>query len=135
MTNPLYTLGLYTHLAVWVICPVCFSPQIVLSGVLEQVVNCRDSLAQEYLMECIIQVDTWDSSIQSAAVSVGALLSAMVPIHDQSTLNKDCQCHFKSHCFTYSQSIMLPHFLVPHRSLAPCYFTYEWIRCRLVSRF
>uniref|UniRef100_A0A674F328 Vacuolar protein sorting-associated protein 35 n=1 Tax=Salmo trutta TaxID=8032 RepID=A0A674F328_SALTR len=30
--------------------------QIVLSGVLEQVVNCRDSLAQEYLMECIIQV-------------------------------------------------------------------------------
>ncbi|TTK32044.1 Vacuolar protein sorting-associated protein 35 [Bagarius yarrelli] len=29
--------------------------QIVLSGVLEQVVNCRDSLAQEYLMECIIQ--------------------------------------------------------------------------------
>lgn len=33
-----------------------FSLQIVLSGVLEQVVNCRDSLAQEYLMECIIQV-------------------------------------------------------------------------------
>lgn len=33
-----------------------FSPQIVLPGVLEQVVNCRDSLAQEYLMECIIQV-------------------------------------------------------------------------------
>lgn len=28
----------------------------MLSGVLEQVVNCRDSLAQEYLMECIIQV-------------------------------------------------------------------------------
>lgn len=38
------------------------SPQIVLPGVLEQVVNCRDSLAQEYLMECIIQVDTWDWS-------------------------------------------------------------------------
>ncbi|RXN01838.1 Vacuolar protein sorting-associated protein 35 [Acipenser ruthenus] len=31
--------------------------QIVLSGILEQVVNCRDALAQEYLMECIIQ--TW----------------------------------------------------------------------------
>ncbi|KAG7267128.1 hypothetical protein CRUP_021778 [Coryphaenoides rupestris] len=29
---------------------------VVLPGVLEQVVNCRDSLAQEYLMECIIQV-------------------------------------------------------------------------------
>lgn len=38
-----------------------FSPQIVLSGVLEQVVNCRDSLAQEYLMECIIQVTTVSS--------------------------------------------------------------------------
>lgn len=36
----------------------CLPPQIVLSGVLEQVVNCRDSLAQEYLMECIIQVET-----------------------------------------------------------------------------
>lgn len=32
------------------------SPQIVLTGILEQVVNCRDALAQEYLMECIIQV-------------------------------------------------------------------------------
>lgn len=59
------------HLAIWMIRPVfaptvfplCFSPQIVLPGVLEQVVNCRDSLAQEYLMECIIQVDNWDSSI------------------------------------------------------------------------
>ncbi|XP_061102286.1 vacuolar protein sorting-associated protein 35-like [Conger conger] len=30
--------------------------QVVLSGILEQVVNCCDSLAQEYLMECIIQV-------------------------------------------------------------------------------
>ncbi|XP_048461938.1 vacuolar protein sorting-associated protein 35 [Rhincodon typus] len=30
--------------------------QIVLTGILEQVVNCRDGLAQEYLMECIIQV-------------------------------------------------------------------------------
>lgn len=44
---------LYIHSAV-------FSLQIVLPGVLEQVVNCRDSLAQEYLMECIIQVDAVD---------------------------------------------------------------------------
>ena len=28
----------------------------VLPGVLEQVVSCRDAIAQEYLMECIIQV-------------------------------------------------------------------------------
>lgn len=39
-------------------CFASFVPlQIVLPGVLEQVVNCRDSLAQEYLMECIIQVN------------------------------------------------------------------------------
>ena len=28
----------------------------VLPGVLEQVVSCRDAIAQEYLMECVIQV-------------------------------------------------------------------------------
>ena len=28
----------------------------VLPGILEQVVSCRDAVAQEYLMECIIQV-------------------------------------------------------------------------------
>jgi len=28
----------------------------VLPGVLEQTVSCRDPIAQEYLMECIIQV-------------------------------------------------------------------------------
>lgn len=37
---------------------VYFLFQIVLPGILEQVVNCRDALAQEYLMECIIQVST-----------------------------------------------------------------------------
>nr|SVE74010.1 EOG090X00QE [Daphnia barbata] len=30
--------------------------KVVLPGILEQVVSCRDALAQEYLMECIIQV-------------------------------------------------------------------------------
>jgi len=30
--------------------------QIVLPKIMEQVVSCRDSIAQEYLMECIIQV-------------------------------------------------------------------------------
>ncbi|KAK2704166.1 vacuolar protein sorting-associated protein 35-like [Artemia franciscana] len=30
--------------------------KVVLPGVLEQVVSCRDAIAQEYLMECIIQV-------------------------------------------------------------------------------
>ena len=35
---------------------ISFAQQIVLPGILEQVVSCRDALAQEYLMECIIQV-------------------------------------------------------------------------------
>lgn len=30
--------------------------RMVLPGILEQVVSCRDAIAQEYLMECIIQV-------------------------------------------------------------------------------
>ena len=30
--------------------------KVVLPGILEQVVSCRDSIAQEYLMECLIQV-------------------------------------------------------------------------------
>jgi len=29
---------------------------VVLPSILEQVVSCRDAIAQEYLMECIIQV-------------------------------------------------------------------------------
>lgn len=44
---------------------VCSPPQIVLAGVLEQVVNCRDSLAQEYLMECIIQVENINTQRQA----------------------------------------------------------------------
>ncbi len=30
--------------------------KIVLPKIMEQVVSCRDPIAQEYLMECIIQV-------------------------------------------------------------------------------
>ena len=33
-----------------------FVCQDVLPGVLEQVICCKDAIAQEYLMECIIQV-------------------------------------------------------------------------------
>lgn len=35
---------------------IMFNFQVVLPGILEQVVSCRDPIAQEYLMECIIQV-------------------------------------------------------------------------------
>lgn len=30
--------------------------RLILPGILEQAVSCRDAIAQEYLMECIIQV-------------------------------------------------------------------------------
>ncbi|XP_061321107.1 vacuolar protein sorting-associated protein 35-like isoform X4 [Pezoporus flaviventris] len=46
--------------------------QIVLSGILEQVVNCRDALAQEYLMECIIQVFPDEFHLQTLNPFLGA---------------------------------------------------------------
>lgn len=41
-----------------------FKFQLVLPGILEQVVSCRDAIAQEYLMECIIQVSQLVNNIQ-----------------------------------------------------------------------
>ena len=40
--------------------------RIVLPGILEQVVSCRDAIAQEYLMECIIQVRRRQFTVQTA---------------------------------------------------------------------
>lgn len=39
--------------------------QLVLPSVLEQVIKCRDAIAQEYLMECIIQVFPDEFHLQS----------------------------------------------------------------------
>ncbi|XP_065347239.1 vacuolar protein sorting-associated protein 35 isoform X1 [Cloeon dipterum] len=39
--------------------------RLVLPGILEQVVSCRDAIAQEYLMECIIQVFPDDFHLQT----------------------------------------------------------------------
>lgn len=39
--------------------------KLVLPGILEQVVSCRDAIAQEYLMECIIQVFPDEFHIQT----------------------------------------------------------------------
>ena len=63
---------------------------MVLPGILEQVVSCRDALAQEYLMECIIQVfpdevhlDTLHTYLKACAelhsdVKVHVILVALV---------------------------------------------------------
>ena len=53
-----------------------FLLQIVLPGILEQVVNCRDALAQEYLMECIIQV----SYLNSAALLLLVRFRVFLPL-------------------------------------------------------
>lgn len=37
--------------------------QTILPGILEQVVNCKDVIAQEYLMEVVIQVNIYLSSL------------------------------------------------------------------------
>jgi vacuolar protein sorting-associated protein 35 len=39
--------------------------KLILPGILEQVVSCRDAIAQEYLMECIIQVFPDDFHLQT----------------------------------------------------------------------
>nr|CAG4635924.1 EOG090X00QE [Eubosmina coregoni]SVE69626.1 EOG090X00QE [Eubosmina coregoni] len=64
--------------------------KMVLPGILEQVVSCRDALAQEYLMECIIQVfpdevhlDTLHTYLKACAelhcdVKVHVILVALV---------------------------------------------------------
>ena len=45
---------------------------IVLPRVLEQVVNCKDELAQYYLMDCIIQVFPDDYHLQTLETLLGA---------------------------------------------------------------
>ena len=54
---------------------------LVLPGILEQVVSCRDAIAQEYLMECIIQVisATAYNVTQSLNVTVSGLPRRVPP--------------------------------------------------------
>merc|ERR1712016_37688 len=55
--------------------------RLVLPGILEQVVSCRDAIAQEYLMECIIQVmsATAYNATQSLNVTVSGLPRRVPP--------------------------------------------------------
>ncbi|KAK3085900.1 hypothetical protein FSP39_010235 [Pinctada imbricata] len=52
--------------------------KVVLPGVLEQVVSCRDPIAQEYLMECIIQVFPDDFHLQT----LNSFLRACAELHE-----------------------------------------------------
>ena len=51
----------------------------VLSGLLEQVVSCRDAISQEYLMECIIQV-TLKEIRKIVTVNVPFAVGTKVPL-------------------------------------------------------
>ncbi|KAG1700050.1 Vacuolar protein sorting-associated protein 35 [Nymphon striatum] len=51
--------------------------KLVLPGVLEQVVSCRDAIAQEYLMECIIQVFPDEFHLRT----LGNFLKACAELH------------------------------------------------------
>ncbi|KAF7304622.1 Vacuolar protein sorting-associated protein 35 [Mycena kentingensis (nom. inval.)] len=51
--------------------------QIILPGILEQVVNCKDVIAQEYLMEVVIQVFTDEFHLHS----LGPFLTATAQLH------------------------------------------------------
>ncbi|KIJ45211.1 hypothetical protein M422DRAFT_30058 [Sphaerobolus stellatus SS14] len=51
--------------------------RIILPSILEQVVNCKDVIAQEYLMEVVIQVFTDDFHLHS----LGPFLSATAQLH------------------------------------------------------
>ena len=55
----------------------------VLPGILEQVVSCRDAIAQEYLMECIIQVNPLSvltSLLSSYNSPRSSLMSSTLPV-------------------------------------------------------
>jgi hypothetical protein len=52
-----------------------FRLQLVLPGVLEQVVSCKDAIAQEYLMECIIQVLEVLSNVVDVVTASNFLMS------------------------------------------------------------
>ena len=53
--------------------------ETVLPRVLEQIVNCKDSIAQEYLMDCIIQVFPDDFHLQTLDI----FLTTCGQLHDK----------------------------------------------------
>jgi vacuolar protein sorting-associated protein 35 len=65
---------------------------------LEQVVNCKDELAQFYLMECIIQVFPDEYHLQTLETLLGACpqlqVSKMIIVEIDDLL---CVCDFKRH--------------------------------------
>ncbi|KAL0701869.1 hypothetical protein Bca4012_057991 [Brassica carinata] len=61
--------------------------ETVLPRVLEQVVNCKDELAQYYLMECIIQVFPDEYHLQTLETLLAACTQLMVEITSQPTVD------------------------------------------------
>ncbi|KAI4339940.1 hypothetical protein MLD38_024823 [Melastoma candidum] len=82
--------------------------EIVLPRVLEQVVNCNDSLAQYYLMECMIQVFPDDYHLQTLEALLGAC-SQLQPAVDVKLLLSQLMDRLSKHAASTPE--ILPEFL------------------------
>ena len=65
---------------------------IVLPRVLEQVVNCKDELAQYYLMDCIIQVFPDDYHLQTLETLLGACPRLQPTIDKNTVMSQLMEC-------------------------------------------
>ncbi|XP_022145309.1 vacuolar protein sorting-associated protein 35A [Momordica charantia] len=81
---------------------------IVLPRVLEQVVNCKDEIAQFYLMECIIQVFPDEYHLQTLDVLLGACPQLQPSVDIKTVLS---QLMERLSNYAASSSEMLPEFL------------------------
>ncbi|KNC72088.1 hypothetical protein SARC_15362, partial [Sphaeroforma arctica JP610] len=69
-------------------CPsLLLSAQIILPGFMQQIVNCRDAIAQEYLMECIIQVFPDEFHLRSLSVFLDGCAQLQPKVNAKTILN------------------------------------------------
>eukprot|EP01134_Creolimax_fragrantissima_P006956 CFRG6956T1 len=61
--------------------------KVILPGFMDQIVNCRDAIAQEYLMECIIQVFPDDFHLRSLHVFLDGCAALQPNVNAKTILN------------------------------------------------
>jgi hypothetical protein len=86
--------------------------QIVLPRLLEQVIHCRDSFAQQYLMECIIQAFPDDFHLRT----LEPFLSACAQLAPGVTI-KVCLCLCKFVRFFVFYFLYLTHYETPNKQI------------------
>ena len=80
---------------------------IVLSRILEQVVNCKDDLVQFYLMDCIIQVFLDDYHLQTLETLLGACPQLQPTVDIKTMMSQLMEC--LSNYASLSLEVMLEH--------------------------